>query len=109
MELGDLSPIRTVRETLVGWIEDDRARRPSDPGLVMLEKLLRMIDSGIADAVNPEMELTAKQMAQAQGISVDAFYKRQQRAKRGARSAKKQGSNAGAVAKPRKDAAEQAA
>jgi excisionase family DNA binding protein len=82
IEIGDLAPVRSVLAWVEQRIDNDRGRRPDDdPALLVLQEVQKRLEAAIADAGNAELELTVEQLAEMEGVTRAAIYKRRQRGK----------------------------
>lgn len=79
-ELGDLGPIRAALEEIAAWEDQDRDRRGEDDAVVRaLAKVRLRLGDAIADAENPDPELSIQEYAKLEGIGLWAAYKRFER------------------------------
>lgn len=80
--LGDLAPVESILEWLDAWRAHDRERRPEeDPVLHTLDEVHRRLAQAVSEAKNPAAEISVEELAEREGVSVAALYKRRQRGK----------------------------
>lgn len=80
-EVGDLRPVHELLRRMDRSVTEAASVQPSDPKLEVLRIVRGWIAEALEQAQSPEAEISIEELAELEGVTVQAIYKRRQRGK----------------------------